>query len=123
MLALLGLPTLISFAGSSHKGPRYSRSISFFVAGVRFHHTALVPVAGDRVILKPTTWRKQPCCEVWSTHGELLGYVPRQALNDILNSDSYNPWILQQVNRDTVPWKWYRVASGNTHDDPKLADL
>ncbi len=82
---------------------------SFFVAGSRFN--ALPEVRpGDPVVIRPESWRGEPCYGVYTEAGQRIGFVPRSLVSRF-TPDPRAGWRVAAVDRHAVPWKRYRVGA------------
>jgi len=82
---------------------------TFFVAGARFYKRAFEVSTGDRVRIKPATFRNEPCLEVLTMRNDRIGYVPRSLVSMINESQIVESYI-SSSNKHAVPWKRYAVT-------------
>lgn len=86
-----------------------SRTLSFYVAGVRFHRMIDHLKALDRVKLRSEVFGKENCYGIYTEYGHRIGYVPRN-LVPVFNDFSVHDAYLCSIRPHTVPWKRYKIT-------------
>jgi hypothetical protein len=106
-----------SFLGSTAVGKsvfadrqaKHRASISFFVAGARYHAVRAGLSEGDPVRLIAGSYRGERCYEV--RVGDLrIGYAPRKLVAALDRSSSVLEGQLSSIDPKAVPWKRYQVT-------------
>lgn len=81
---------------------------SFYAAGVRFHKISRELRSGDFLSVSMESFEGRTCYGILTADGEKIGYLPRTLLPYLDNRRVVECRVLS-VNRDTVPWKRYRI--------------
>ncbi|MDD4977177.1 MAG: hypothetical protein PHI29_00935 [Gallionella sp.] len=108
-LLVLGLGSVAILSIRRWNGGEDLPAASFFVAGVRFNTLSEDIAAGDRVEIKRESWRGERSYGIYAKNGERIGYVPRTLISSIDSPDNHN-WLLESVDRHTVPWRQYKIT-------------
>ena len=86
-----------------------ARTISFYVAGVRFHPLRHRPVTGDSVVIVEGSFCGERCYALFSRQGEQIGYVPRRLVSMVQEFGTATARVLS-TDIFAVPWQRYRVV-------------
>src|SRR5271166_3285851 len=87
---------------------RKQRLLTFFVSGARFQKPFAGLRVGDRIEIRPDTFKGGRCYSVFAAGEKKLGYVPRKLVpmfDDMHRLEAR----LSVVDQFGVPWKRYEV--------------
>src|ERR1700678_622299 len=85
-------------------------SVTFFVAGVRFHSASSSIGVGDPVTISAATYRGSRCYEVQFRQSR-IGYVPRDVIMQLqLPNQLEMTGVVSAVNTSALPWKRFEVT-------------
>jgi hypothetical protein len=91
-------------------GGEPAKSVSFFVAGVRFQQARKRRLSvGQPILVRASEFKGERGYSVTSEDGSLLGYVPKVMVSEV-GALNLNTAQLTQVSYERVPWKRFRVT-------------
>jgi len=101
-----------------------SDSLTFYVAGVRFHRIRKAPTQGEPVVIEARQHDGEHCYAVCTSSGEQMGWVPR-ALVPLVSDRQIGRSYLAFADRHAIPWKRYKVTlvQGAHFDEKAFATL
>lgn len=83
-------------------------TMSFHVAGVRYHHPTRAPVRGDRVELRPVRFRGRDALAIFAAD-EQLGFVPYRLVAR-LRREGVTCARVAAVSPHALPWQRYVLS-------------